>query len=232
VKRFYEEAAAAESDDGHVVTLDGRPIQSPARNRLVLPNRRLAEAVAAEWAAQVEKVDFAAMPLMRLVGIAVDDVAGRPEAVVDVIAAYGVTDLTCYRAEAPPDLVARQHRHWQPLLDWIGACHGVSLVAAAGVTPIRQPEPSLAALRRAVAVDDPFVLAGVHAATVCCGSVVIALALRDSEIDADGAWTAAQVDEDYQVEIWGTDEEAAERRRNVRADLDAAVRLLDFCAAG
>ena len=160
MKRFYEEAAVAEADDGYVVTLDGRPIQSPARNRLVLPGRGLAEEVAAEWAAQGEKVDFAAMPLMRLVGVAVDDVAGRPDAVVEAIAAYGATDLTCYRAEAPSDLAARQHRYWQPLLDWIAARHGVALVAAAGVTPLRQPEASLAALRRAIAVTDPFVLAG------------------------------------------------------------------------
>ena len=232
MKRFYEAAAAAESDDGHVVTLDGRPIRSPVRNRLILPSRGLAEAIAAEWAAQGEKVDFAAMPLTRLAGIAVDDVADRPEAVVDAIAAYGATDLTCYRAEVPPDLAARQHRHWQPLLDWIATRHGVALAAAAGVTPLGQPGESLAALRRAVAVGGPFVLTGVHAATACCGSVVIALALRDGEVDADAAWAAAQVDEDYQIEKWGEDEEAAERRRNIRADLDAAARLLELCAAG
>jgi chaperone required for assembly of F1-ATPase len=232
MKRFYEKAAADETDDGHVVTLDGRPIQSPARNRLVLPNRGFAEAVAAEWAAQGKKVDFAAMPLMRLAGIAVDDVAHRTGAVVAAIAAYGDTDLTCYRAEAPPDLAARQHRHWQPLLDWIAARHGVALTTVVGVTPIRQPDASLDALRRAVATDDPFVLSGVHAATACCGSVVIAVALRDGEIDADAAWAAAQVDEDYQIETWGVDDEAAERRRNIRADLEATARLLELCAAG
>jgi len=232
VKRFYNAAGADEAEDGYVVTLDGRPIQSPARNGLVLPRRRLAEAVAAEWAAQGEKVDFVAMPLMRLVGIAVDDIAKRSEAAIEAIVAYGSTDLTCYRAAGPADLVARQHRHWQPLLDWIADRHGVGLRTAVGITPLRQSNESLVALRRTVAMADPFVLTGVHAATACCGSVVIALALRDGVVDAETAWAAAQVDEDYQTEKWGEDAEAAERRRNIRTDLDGAARLLELCAAG
>ncbi len=232
MKRFYDKVDVAGSNDGHIVTLDGRPIHSPSHNPLILPSHELAEAVAAEWAAQEEKVNLAAMPLMRLAGIAIDDTATRPAAVVEAIAAYGATDLTCYRAESPPDLAARQHRQWQPLLDWAADRHGAALVVAVGVTPVRQPDESLAALRRAVAVDGPFRLSGLYAATACCGSVVIALALRDGEIDLDAAWSAAQLDEDYQIEKWGEDEEAAERRRNLRADLDAAARLLELCAAG
>jgi len=169
---------------------------------------------------------------MRLAGIAIDDTATRPAAVVEAIAAYGATDLTCYRAESPPDLAARQQLRWQPLLDWAADRHGVALAVAVGVTPIRQPDESLAALRRAVAVDGPFRLSGLYAATACCGSVVIALALRDGEIDVDAAWSAAQLDEDFQIEKWGEDEEAADRRRNLRTDLDAAARLLELCAAG
>ncbi|MCP4327344.1 MAG: ATPase [Alphaproteobacteria bacterium] len=232
MRRFYKTATVAEDDGVFAVALDGRTIQSPARNRFVVPSRALAEAIADEWRCQDEEIDFYLMPLMRLAGIAIDDVSPRLDSAIDDIIDYGHTDLTCYRADSPADLVDRQHHQWQPLLDWIGQNHGVRFLPTTGVTPVPQPEQSLAALRKAIATTDPFIVAGLNAATKACGSVVIALALRDRRIDAETAWEAAQLDENFQIEKWGVDDEAAERRASIRADLGTAARFLELCTSG
>ncbi len=226
MKRFYKEVATCRGKAGFSVLLDGKPIRSPARNRIVLPTAAMADVVVEEWRQQVDEIDFASMPLLRLVNITVDDVATRPQEIIDAMVAYGDTDLTCYRAEQPADLAARQHRTWQPLLDWIADRHDVILDVTAGIAPLRQSARSLAALRMAVTTEDPYQLTGTHAATKICGSVVIALAFRDREIGVDAAWDAAHLDEMYQVERWGEDQEAADRRRHMRAELDAADHIL------
>jgi chaperone required for assembly of F1-ATPase len=225
LKRFYDNVTVTACDAGYGVALDGRDVNSPGRSRIAVPSRALARALAEEWDHQSETVDLATMPLHRLVVMAIDEISKRPDEVVEAIVAYGETDLTCYRAARPQDLADRQRVAWQPMVDWLAERHDVVLAITTDVSPVRQSQRALTMLRRAVSSDDPFLLTATHAATTVCGSVVIALALRDEAIDAAAAWAAAQLDETYQIERWGEDEEMAARRRRLRADLDAADRL-------
>jgi len=230
MKRFYKIVTAVPAGDGFGVMLDGKPIKSPAKAAFVLPSRALAEAVAAEWDAQGQAVVPSAMPLMQLAATAIDKVAPNRDLIIDTIAPYGGADLLCYRAEAPAGLVQRQQAVWQPLLDWAMTAHDAPLIVTAGIVHKAQPAASLAALRAAVAAQDPWRLTALHQATALTGSLVIGLALLAGRIDADAAFEAAELDASFQIERWGEDAESTARRAALRAELQAAARLVDLAA--
>ena len=222
MKRFYKEVSIG---DGFSILLDGKPVKTPMRKTLVLPTRALAEAIAEEWRKQGEKVDPFGMPLTKLANTAIDRVVGREDEAIGDITAYA-NDLLCYRAEAPADLVARQNQNWDPLLDWTEERYGARLQVRVGITHIVQPEEVVAALRQAVGQYESFVLAALHSAVTICGSLVLGLALADGRLDAEEAFALSQLDERYQAEKWGTDDEAEKRARAIVAELDAATRFM------
>jgi len=226
IKRFYKETAITAGGGVYGVTLDGRALQTPARMELALPARPLAEAVAAEWAAQADQIEPESMPMMRLASTAIDRVAPQREVVIGEIAGYAQSDLLCYRADAPEALVARQADVWQPLLDWAALELDAALAVTSGVIPVSQPEDAVAALRRAVSASDDFVLAGLHGLTSATGSLVVALAVRNGKIAVDEACAASFLDEEWQAEIWGRDLEAEARRARLCDDIRAIGRFL------
>jgi chaperone required for assembly of F1-ATPase len=226
MKRVYRAVAVAPGDGGWQVMLDSRVLRTPAKAPLLLPNRTLAEAVAAEWDAQVETVVPATMPLMRLAATAIDRVVPQRARVIDEVAGYAGTDLVCYRADRPAELVARQQAIWQPLVDWATLRYDAPLLVTTGVVPRPQPAGVVAAIQAAVAAFDDFGLTALHGLTTACGSVVIALALADSHLEPEAAWQASQLDETYQIEKWGEDAEAARRRAAIRVDIEDNCRFL------
>ena len=231
-KRFYKQAAVIALDGGgHGVALDGRPIRTPGGAQLSAPTQALAEAIAAEWDAQDEDIRPLSMPMMRLTATAIDRIGRERAAIVDGVAAYGGSDLLCYRAEGPDSLVARQAAAWQPLLDWVAEAHDARLAVTQGIGHVAQDEAALDALRAAVEALDDHRLAAVSQLTASCGSLVTALAVEAGRIGAEQAIEASQLDEDWQAEQWGQDREAADRRRNVAAEIEQAVRFLGLLAA-
>jgi chaperone required for assembly of F1-ATPase len=226
-KRFYAQAAVSEQDGLFHVALDGRTARTPARRPLAVTSRRVAEALAAEWEAQDGQIDPARMPLTRLVNSAIDGVADQQQAVRDEIVRYAGSDALCYRSGEPEALVARQDAVWNPIIAALEARLGARFVMAQGIVFAAQPEPVLAAVaRRAGTIPAPLALAGAHAVMTLTGSAILALAMAEGLIAPDAAWDAAHLDEDYQSEIWGRDEEAAERRAARRTEFDAAALLL------
>jgi chaperone required for assembly of F1-ATPase len=228
MKRVYREVRVAPAGDGWRILLDARALQTPTRVPVLLPRRGLAEAVAAEWDAQTEKVVPATMPLMRLAATAIDRTAAQRGQAVDEAVGYAGTDLVCYRAERPPELVARQNAVWQPLVNWVTLRFDAPLLVTTGVVPKTQPAAAIAAIRAAVEPLDPFWLTALHSAATACGSVVIALALAERHIDAEGAWRASQLDETFQIEQWGEDAEAAARRTALRRDIESTSRFIEL----
>jgi chaperone required for assembly of F1-ATPase len=229
-KRFYASAGVEEREDGFVLTLDGKPMRTPARAPLALPNRALADAVAAEWQAQGERIDPAEMPVTRIVNSAIDGVMGNRGAVIDEIVKYAATDLLCYRAEGPETLVQRQREAWDPLLDWARDELGSPLNHVDGIMFVAQPDASLRAVREAVHGYDPFGLAALHVITTLTGSAVLALAVARRRLEPESAWAAAHLDENFQIERWGVDEEAQARRAAQWREMDAAARVLTLIA--
>ncbi len=223
MKRFYEQVSVTKSDGGFAVALDGKPVHTPAKAALNLPNAALAEAVAEEWRAQEEDVTPEDMPLTRLANSAIDKVTPERDLVIDGTSRYGANDLLCYRAEEPPELVAAQAAAWDPYLDWAKQRLGVQPVVTSGILPVEQPEELKAASRAAVAGYDNFALAGLNNATALTGSLIIALAVAEGYAEPEDAWQASQVDESWQATHWGIDDAALERSEANRiAFLDAA----------
>lgn len=222
-KRFWTGVAVVPEGEGFAVTLDGRPVRTPLRARLVLPTRGFAEAVAREWAEQEGTVDPYRMPATRLANAALDKVGAKRSEVVAMLAAYGESDLLCYRADAPEALVERQRAAWDPLLAWSAEALGADLCTSTGVMPVAQAPGDLARLREAVEAMDDFALSAFHDLVALSGSLVLALAVTEGRLSAEEAWRLSRLDEEFQIEEWGEDEEAAEAAGRRRAAfLDAA----------
>jgi len=226
MKRFYRETGVKPGDGSYGVTLDGRSVRTPAKGELLLPTRTLAEAIAAEWDEQEIEIQPHRMPLMQLASTAIDRVRPRRDAVIDEIANYAETDMLCYRADTPVELAARQAQEWQPLLDWAAGRFDAALSVTEGVVPMPQPPGAVRALRAAVAECDEFALSAVYTLTTVSGSLVLALAVRDSATDPDAACDASHLDEEWQAAVWGSDPHAESRRERSRADILAAARFL------
>lgn len=227
-KRFYKTVGVTDEGGGFGIALDGRNVRTPARAPLIVPRRGLAEAIAGEWEAQGVHIVPASMVLTKLANTAIDRVAGREQAVAADIVSYGGCDLLCYRADSPKRLEARQAGAWDPLLTWAARRLGSHFVCVTGVVHHPQPEAALQALARELEPQGAFRLAALHTITTLTGSAILALALAAGAVSPDEAWAAAHVDEDWQIEQWGPDEEAQARRAARRAEFDCAVRLLEL----
>jgi chaperone required for assembly of F1-ATPase len=221
-KRFYKDAGVGEADGGFTVTLDGKPIKTPSGRTVVVPVRLLAETIAAEWNAQGEVLDPLTMPLTRFANSVVHGVVDNTPAVADDVAKYFASDLLFYRAGHPQGLVAREATHWDPILFWAAETLGAHFILAEGVVHVPQPDEAIAAARGALP-DDPWRIAALHVITTVTGSALLALALFHRVIDPEQAWAAAHVDEDWNAEQWGVDEEAARRKAAKSVDFNAAA---------
>jgi chaperone required for assembly of F1-ATPase len=220
-KRFYAGAGIGETKSGFAITLDGKPIKTPSGRQVIVPARAIAEAIAAEWNAQGETIDPLTMPLTRFANSVIEGVVDKVEAVADDVAKYLGSDLLFYRAGHPEALVAREAKHWDPILFWVADTLGAHFILAEGIGHVRQPDSAVAAARAALP-SDAWSIAALHVVTTLTGSALLALTLWHGVIDQDQAWAAAHVDEDWNIEKWGVDEEVAARR---------AARLVDFKAA-
>lgn len=226
-QRFYKEVSVGAAPGGHALLLDGKQVKTPARRLLVLPARALAEAVAAEWAAQESHIDPARMPITRLVNLAVDRGVESADDMAEEVTHYAGSDLLLYRAGEPAGLVVMQAEHWDPILAWARDALGARFVLAQGLKFVAQPQAALVVVREAVADHmPPFRLTALASLTTLLGSALISLALSRGAVDAAAAWAAAHVDEDWNIRQWGADAEAAARRAMRRAEFEAAARML------
>ena len=223
MKRFWKHVSV---DAERVVRLDDRPVRTPGRVPLALPTPALAEAVADEWRGVGETVDPRAMPLTGLANAAIDRIGMDPAPFADGLARYAESDLLCYRADSPPELVARQDALWNPLLDWAQTRYDVHFTLVTGIMHKPQPPATVERLAQAVAALDPFRLAALSPVVTITGSLVLSLALLEGAADVHAIWAAAHVDEDFQAEQWGEDYLAVEAREAKRREFDAAVRFL------
>lgn len=229
MKRFYKGVSIAADDAGHAILLDGRPIRTPKRAQLVLPTSALADAVAAEWEAQGDDILPGTMPLTGIANAAIDWVAPDPVGFAAPLAAYAETDLLCYRAPEPP-LARVEAEGWNPILAWAEAAHAVEFTLVTGIIHQPQPTATTAALRDALLGHDSFRLAALSPIITIGGSLVIALAHISGAFDSETLWQAVTLDERWQEEQWGSDDEALKQRARHHAEWQAASRFLSLLA--
>jgi chaperone required for assembly of F1-ATPase len=231
MKRFWKTVEMVREDGGWAITLDGRPVRTPARTALAVPSEWLAEAIAEEWRATGEDVDPRAMPLTGIANAAIDRVAPAKGDFAAGLARYAEADLACYRAEGPRALIERQSASWDSLLGWARRRYDVDFVTTSGLMHVAQPQATVERLGHEVAALDLFHLAGLSPLVTIGGSLVAALAVLEKAITPEQAWDAASIDERWQLEQWGADKEAETALENRRRDFLAAARFLELLDA-
>ena len=225
-KRFYKDVAVAAQDGGYVVTLDGRVLKTPGKQELSIDSKVRAKLVAAEWQAQGDDIKPETMPCTRLMNVACELTPSRRPDLIKEFSSYCETDLLCFRAEAPQDLTKRQAQIWQPVLDWAASEHGISLLVMTGVTALPQPEISLrAAALYAQELSHADLTLLLHM-TASFGSGVLALATLEKHVDMKTAYNTSRLDEIFQNERWGEDEEAVARNENILEELLKLAKLI------
>lgn len=221
-KRFYKQVSIGETASGFAILLDGKTVKTPAHNALSVPGHATAKLLREEWDAQIEVIDPARMPFTRIINTAIDGVAKDSKAVFDDIVRFSGSDLLCYRADSPQNLVDRQAKIWDPTIEWAARTLGARFILAEGVIFHEQPAEAIRAFAAALQpYDDPISLTCLHMITTLTGSALLALAFAESRLDKEQVWAAAHVDEDFNIEQWGTDEEAALRAKLRRGEMSA-----------
>ena len=228
MKRFWKDVSFAEQGEGWSIRLDERPVKTPARVPLNLPTRALAEAIAEEWSSIEGDIDPRAMPLTGFANAAIDRVAADKEAFARGITKYAEADLACYRAEGPRGLVSRQVEQWDKLLAWARRRFDVDFTTTTGLMHVDQPVGTIERLSHAVSTLDPFRLAALQSLVTIGGSLVAALAVQEKAISPEEAWEAVSLDDRWQIEQWGADDEAEAALENRRRDFLAGARFLDL----
>ena len=218
MRRFYKQVDVAAANDGWQVTLDGRGVKTVKGLPQIVPTEALARALAAEWDAQGEKIDAQSLPLRDMTDYAIDIVAPDQAAVVEKIVAYGDTDTLLYRADPDEPLYARQQEVWEPIVAGFEALHGITYVRVSGIIHRDQNAATLAKLRELVAAQDPFAMASLEAMASLAASLLVGLNALDPEADGEALWQAASLEEEWQAEQWGREEEAEERRVKRQSD--------------
>ena len=231
MKRFWKAAEAEREADGWAVKLDGKPLRTPAKQPLIVPNEALARAIADEWTGVEERIDLRAMPLTGLANAAIDRVAPDPATLAAGLARYAEGDLACYRADGPAELCRRQSEQWDALLGWARRRYDIDFTITNGILHVTQPQATVQRLAHGVAALDPFRLAGLSPLVTIGGSLVAALAVLEHGFTADQAWQAVSIDERWQLEQWGSDSEAELALDNRRRDFFAAARFLELLDA-
>lgn len=232
LKRFYGEVAVVPVEGGFIVQLDGKPLRTPEKNSLILPNADSGEALAREWRAAGEYLDPQSMPYTKLAFTAVDRVSPHREAVIEQISAYANSDVVCYRASGPSDLVKRQGEDWDPFVAWVESTFDVEIRTAEGISHIAQEHDTLCTLTSAYSDKSSFYLAALYSLVANSSSLILALAVAAGDKDPDEAFRSANCDELYQCEKWGRDAEAQVRLDERAAEFQAAAEFIKLLGEG
>ncbi len=230
-KRFYKTVDIGRTDDGWTILLDGKKLKTPSKNTLRLPSEAAAHLLRAEWDDQKDVIQPTRMPATRLVNSALDGVAANVAEVLEDIVRFSGSDLLCYRAESPQSLVLRQNELWDPALEWAHGHLGSRFILAQGIVYQEQPAQTVEAFRTALQQHtDPLVVACLHSMTTLTGSAILTLAVVKGGIDAEQAWSLAHLDEDWNIEQWGTDEEQLHRRALRKVEYATSCAMLAACS--
>lgn len=218
MKRFYREVSVEQLEQGFAVRLDTRAIKTPIGAQQIVPSRALAEALAAEWAAQGEELDLSLFRFRDLADYALDIIGTERDTALSKMLAFAETDTLCYRADPDEALYRRQQEIWEPLLTEFETREGIRLERVSGIMHRPQSAETLEILHKRLAALDDFTLAGLQTVTSLAASLSIGLLALETNAQADPLWAAANLEELWQAELWGQDDEAEARLAKRRAE--------------
>ena len=232
IKRFYKSVSISNESSGYWIRLDDKPIRSPRNEIIECTNKELATRLAEEWEKQDEFIDYITMPITRILNVAVDGVSDNITAVIDTVCSYASSDMICYRANGPKELVARQQQYWDPILHWLQQSFGLVFEVTTGILPVEQSAESIQKVKNLLQDYGSIQLAALHTVTTLGGSILLALALEKKAFEPEIIWQAINLDEDWNIEHWGQDAEALRTRKFKQQDFDAAVLILNSLNSG
>jgi len=227
MKRFYKEVAVEKMDGagGYSIALDGRLVKTPSKADFIAPYENLAEVAAEEWREQGDEIVPANMQINQLINTTIDRVGPRRQAIIDDMVSYSSSDLLCYWADEPKELVERQASVWQPYLDWINGWLDINLVTTSGIIPIPQDDLSLEVIGKQLVGYSDFQLTALHMHTTGLGSSILALAYAEKFQGFDAIWNASQLDQKFQEEKWGTDAEAEVKASELKREMEYVAKF-------
>ena len=228
MKRFWKSVGVEADGGGWTIRLDGRAVKTPARAPLIVPTRALADAIADEWSLVEGEIDPRHMPLTGLANAAIDRVSPSKEAFASGLARYAEADLACYRADGPRELIDRQEEQWNKLLGWARRRYDVDFATTTGITHVTQPPATVERLSHAVSSLDAFRLAGLSPLVTTGGSLIGGLAVLEKALTPSDVWDAVSLDDQWQLERWGSDAEAELALEKRKSDFLAGARFLEL----
>lgn len=231
--RFYREVAVVEiaafqKQRLYGITLDGRPLKTPGRNPLHLPNLNLTMAIAAEWDAQtnVKKgITPATMPLMTIVSTAIDQVAMDRNHTIQTCMSYLPTDSALfYTHDLDRLLLKKQRQHFQPVIRSLKKNYGLELQTKHDMYGrIEHPEETRKKVEWMLKQLDHLMLACLQSVTMECKSLVLAISYLSRFVSLNEIKAASRLEEEFQLEIWGVVEGGHDMDRlNNEVSLSAA----------
>jgi chaperone required for assembly of F1-ATPase len=224
MKKYYESVSCRKIDEGFAVFLDAAPARTALGLPVAAPTQALGEAIAQEWQAQGDVIRKETMPLTQLASMAVD-LSGHRGAMMADILAYGDTDLICYRAGDAPGLNEQQALKLDPVIGWVEERFGIALKITDGVMPVKQPPENRMKLMAAISDFDDWQLAALAAAVKALGSLVLALAFMEGHVNGETAFALSHLEEEYETNDWGKDEEKEKRLRHLKGEIEAVERF-------
>ena len=230
MKRFYKSVTSKKNSNySFQVTLDNRPIQTPKRKIINLPNKNLANALAREWKSQKGIILLENMPITQLLFMTFDYISvKKPKFVKEILKMYE-TDLVFYWAEESDELLGRQKKTWLPLIDWAEKRYKIDCRYSKGVMPINQPRKSIQTLRAVLNSFDPFTLTAVYSGLKLSKSLLVPLAMVEDFINFKTAAKVFFLDESYQSERWGRDKVQILRQKNIEKELKDTYSFMKLC---
>ena len=227
-KRFWKVTSVIADERGYAISLDEREVKTPMGLPFIVKTETLASVIRKEWDDQVEHIDPNSMPIYKFAVTSLDRVSTQRSAVVDELSAYGANDLLCYREDRDPKLAEYQDQVWQPFLDWAAEMFSVNFVVFKGIMPGDQDQESISKLRDAVDRFDDYQLSGLHTLVTVSGSLVLGLAAAYNQAPLDDIIKASFLDDLWQQDKWGYDEEVAVRLKNHRKLIEDAHHYLQL----
>ena len=228
MKKFWEKVSIKKiSSDSFCVMLDKRILKTPLKRDLILPNLNLAEEIVKEWDQDSKKINTESMIFYGLISTSLDKIIDNKNLYINDILDYVDTDLICYRAESPKELVELQKNKWDPIILFIEKYIGIKVQVFQGIFPKKQHTTVHTKLTNLINQFSIFEISVLHRITNITGSIFLSLCVLKKDISKKEVFELSVLDELWQSENWGFDEEISQKRKEISIELNRSIFFLE-----
>ena len=228
MKKFWKKVSIKKiSFNSFQIMLDERILQTPLKRELILPNLNLAQEIAKEWDQDSINIKTESMIFYGLISTSLDKIIDNRNVYIDDILDYIDTDLICYRADNPKELVELQKSKWDPIILLVEKYIGTKVQVFIGVSPNKQHYTVHDGINNLIDQFDIFEISALHRITNITGSIFLSLCVLRKDISKNEVFELSFLDELWQEENWGFDKENSQKRKEISIELNKSIFLLD-----